>query len=173
MNFYPQRKLTPIDQSSPKHKTLKQIGLVPARKPKCKIKPVLRVKNILIRKFRIPIETSKRHLYQGKEQLDYEKAIKITKNRGSQFTIKKSKRNTVFAEPKEFWLCEVEDPKNPEVSISNQPVSISSSINLSNYNWSQFHQHLKHSFHACRSKKMQKDTDGLTVYFGILGSLCV
>jgi hypothetical protein len=124
---------------------LKQIGLVPARKPKCKIKPILRVKNILNNKFRIPNETRKRHLYHGKEQLNYEKAIEITKNRGSQFTINKSKRNHVFVDPKEFWLCEVEDPKNPEVSISNQPVS---SINYSNCNWGQFHQHFTHSMIA-------------------------
>ncbi len=107
---------------------MKQIRLLPARKPKCKIKPVLKVRRILKRKIHIPKETKKRHFYLGKDSLDNEKAIEITKNRGSQFTVYKSKRNHVFAEPEEFWFCEVEDDKNPKVSISNQPVFISPNI---------------------------------------------
>jgi len=36
-----------------------------------------------------------------------------------------------------------------------------------------FNQHLMSSFYACRSQKRKKETDDLTVFFALLGYLCV
>ncbi len=39
--------------------------------------------------------------------------------------------------------------------------------------WGRFHQHFMHSFYMHRSRKAQKKTDSLTVFFALLGAACV
>ena len=85
----------------------KEHKLVLAPRPTIKIKPLLKVISVLQKKVTIPSETKKRHFYLGKPTFDEGKAIKISVDRGTDFTENKSKRNTVFNNPVDFVLCKV------------------------------------------------------------------